>query len=102
MVFDELAGVVAEPTRVPTRSSVEEMSRPWFDPMPTSKWPSAMVRSVSHIPSFGGHCCPGVSRPVPADGGSSSVSFGFILPSYFSSILTYTSDGVSGLSERGI
>ena len=37
MVFDEFAGVVAIPARVPTRSFGEEMSPPWFDPMPTSK-----------------------------------------------------------------
>ena len=35
MVFDEFAGVVAVPARAPTRSFGEEMSQPWFDPMPT-------------------------------------------------------------------
>ena len=37
MVFDEFAGVVAVPARVPTCSVGEEMSPPWFNPMPTSK-----------------------------------------------------------------
>ena len=36
MWFDEFAGVVAVPARVPTRSVGEEMS-PWFEPMSTSK-----------------------------------------------------------------
>ena len=44
----------------------EEMSPPWFEPTPAVKKPSAVVRPVSHVPSFGGHCCPGASRPVPA------------------------------------
>ena len=41
---------------------------PEFEPTPTSKQPSAVVRPVS---PFEGHYCPGVSRPVPADGDSS-------------------------------
>ena len=98
-MFDEFAGVLAVPARIPTRSFGEEMSPPWFDPMPTSKLPSAMVRSVSHVPTFEGYFCPGVSILVPADGGLSSVSSGFILPSSFSSISIYTSGGISGLSE---
>ena len=62
-----------------------------------------MVRPVVHVSSFAGHFCPGVSRPVPADGDSSSVGSGFILPSSsFSSNLTHTSGGISGVSERGI
>ena len=48
-----------------------------------------MVRPFFHVPSFRGHCCPGVSRPVPADGGSSSPRSGSILPSLFSKINTY-------------
>ena len=60
-----------------------------------------MVRPFSHVPSFGGHCCPGVSKPVPADGGSSSSRSGSILPSLFSKI-AHTSSGTSGLGERGI
>ena len=34
-MFDEFADVVAVPARAPTRSFGEEMSQPWFDPMPT-------------------------------------------------------------------
>ena len=60
-----------------------------------------MVRLFSHVPSFGGHCCPSASRPVPADDDSSSVSSGLIQPSSFSSIFTCTSDGISGLSGGG-
>ena len=37
MAFDEFAGVAAVPARVPTCSVGEEISPPWFDPMPTSK-----------------------------------------------------------------
>ena len=55
-------------------------------------------RPFSHVPSFGGHFCPGVSRPVPADGGSRSFSSGSILPSLLSK-LTHTSGGISGLSD---
>ena len=74
------AGVAAVPAHVPTCSVREEMSSPSFDPMPTNKQPSAMVRPLSHVPSFGGHCYPGVLRPVPADDDSSPVSSGSILP----------------------
>ena len=73
----------------------------WLEPTPAVKMPEAMVRVVSHIPSFGGHCCPGVSRPVPADGDSSSFSSGPILPSLLSN-LTYTLDEGSGSSGQGL
>ncbi|CAN0478136.1 unnamed protein product, partial [Ascophyllum nodosum] len=53
------------------------------------------------VPSFGGHCCPGVSRSVPADDDLSLSRYVFIQPSSFSSIFTCTSDGISGLSGRG-
>ena len=53
----------------------------WYELTAAVKKPAAVVRPVSHVPSFGGHCFPGVSRPVPADGGSSSSSSGSILPS---------------------
>ena len=87
---------------VSTRSVVgEEMFPPWFDPMPTRKGQSAMVRPFSHVPSFGGHCCPGVSRPIPVDGGSSSSRSGSILPSLVSK-LTHTSGDGSGVCGLGL
>ena len=60
-----------------------------------------MVRPFSHVPSFGRHCCPGVSSPVPTDGGSSSPHSGPILPSLFSK-LTHTSDDGSGVCRLGL
>ena len=88
--------------RVSTLSVVvEKTSPPWFESTPAAKMPEAVVRPVSHIPSFGGHCCPGVSRPVPADGDSSSSSSGPILPSVFPN-LTYTLDEGSGSSGQGL
>ena len=70
--------VAAVPVRVPTCSIGEEMSAngvvffarfvgeemfpSWFESTPAVKIPSAVVRPVSHIPSFGGHCCPGISK----------------------------------------
>ena len=50
-------------------------------------------------PSFGGHCCPGVSKLIPADGDSSSSRSGSTLPSLLSK-LTHTFGGISGLGER--
>ena len=86
-----MSAVVVLRARVSTRSVAgEEMSPSWFDPMSTNRLPSAMVRLFSHVPSFGGHCCPGVPRPVPADGGSSLPLSESILPSLFSN-LTFTS-----------
>ena len=41
---------------------------PKFELTPARKQPSTVVR---HISQFGRHCCPGVSKPVPADGDSS-------------------------------
>ena len=81
---------------------------PKFEPTPTSKQPSAVARPVS---PFRGHCCPGISRPVPADGDSSSVGTGFILPSsffsvpsffFFMSTRTHASSHISGVGERGL
>ena len=66
--------------RVSTLSVGEGILPPWFESTAAVKKPAAVVRPVSHVPSFGGHCCPGVSRPVPADGDSSSSSSGSILP----------------------
>ena len=48
----DFAGVAAVPARVLTCSVGEEMSRPWFDPMPTSKIVVGDDRSCSHAPSF--------------------------------------------------
>ena len=84
-----------------TRSVGDEIFPPWHEPTPAVKMPEAVVRPVSHIPSFGGHCCPGVSRPVPADGDSSSPRYGSILPSLFSN-LTHTLDEGSGSSGQGV
>ena len=88
--------VVVLTARVSTRSVVGEVCFPRFGPTPAVKKPSAVVRPVSHVPSFGGHCCPGVSKPVPVDGGSSSPCSGSILPSLFSK-LTHTSGDGSGV-----
>ena len=88
--------------RVSMRSVVgEKMSPPWFGPTPAVKKPSAVVRPVSHVPSFGGHCCPGVPRPVPADGDSSSPRSGSILPSLFSKLKHTSSEG-SGVCGLGL
>ena len=84
-----------------TRSVGDEIFPPWHEPTPAVKMPETVVRPVSHIPSFGGHCCPGVSRPVPADGDSSSSSSGPILSSVFSN-LTYTLDEGLGSSGQGL
>ena len=90
--------VVVLTTRVSTYSVVgEEMSLPWFEPTPAVKKTSAVVRPVSHVPSFGGHYCPGISRPVPADGDLSSFSSGSISPSLLSNLI-HTSGGISGLT----
>ena len=63
------AVVVLLSGRVPTAISAGKKTfPPEFEPTPTSKQPSAVVYPVSPL---GGHCCPGVSRPVPADGDSS-------------------------------
>ena len=83
------------------RSVGDEIFPPWLEPTPAVKMPEAVVRPWSHIASFGGHSCPGVSRPVPADGDSGSSSSGPILPSVFSN-LTYTLDVISGLGEQGL
>ncbi|CAN0377460.1 unnamed protein product [Ascophyllum nodosum] len=77
------------------------MFPPKFEPTPTSKQPSAVVRPVS---PFGGHCCSGVSKPVLADGGSSWSRSGSIVPSSFFSISTRThsSNDGPGVGERGL
>ena len=43
-----------------TRSVGDEIFPPWHEPTPAVKKPAAVVCLVSHVPSFGGHCCPGV------------------------------------------
>ena len=73
----------------------------WHEPTPAVKMPEVVVHPWSHVPSFGGHCCPGVSRPVLADGDSSSSSSGPIFPSVFSN-LTYTLDDGLGFSGQGL
>ena len=82
------------------RSGGDGVLPPWLESTPAVKKPLAVVRHCSHVPSFGGPCCPGVLRPVPADGDSSSSSSGSILPSLFSK-LTYALDG-SGSGEQGL
>ena len=52
--------------RVSTLSVGEGILPPWLESTPAVKKPLAVVRPCSHIRSFGGHCCPGVSKPVPA------------------------------------
>ena len=84
------------PARVsPLSVVVEKKFPPWFESTPVVKKPEAVVRPWSHVPSFGGHCCPGVSRPVPADDDLSSPHSGSILPSPLSNV-KHTSDGMSG------
>ena len=85
---------------VPTRSVGEEMFPLWFEATLAVKKPSVVDHPVSHVPSFGGHCCPGVSRPVPADDDSSSLCYGSILPSLLFN-LKHTS-GMSGLGGQGL
>ena len=91
-------GVIVPTARVSTRSVGEEMSLPFVEPTPAVKKPLAVVRPVSQI---GRHCCLGVSKPVPADGNSSSSCSGSTLPSLLSK-LKHTSGGISGSSEQGI
>ena len=69
-MFDAVDGVVISlSARLPTAVSASGKVFPSkFEPMPTGKQPVAVVHPVSQ---FGRHCCPGVSKPVPADGGSS-------------------------------
>ena len=81
--------------RVSTLSVGDEILLRWLESTRAVKMPEAVVLPVSHIPSFGGHCCPGVLGPVPADGDLSSSSFGSILPSLFSK-LRHTSGDDSG------
>ena len=87
--------------RVSTLSVGEGTLPPGLESTPAVKKPLAVVRPCSHIPSFGGHSCPGVLRPVPADGDLSSSSSGSILPSLFS-ILTHTSGDGSGAGGQGL
>ena len=84
--------------RVSTLSVGERILHPWFESTAAVKTPLAVVRRCSHIPSYGGHCCPGVSRLVPADDDLSSSSS--ILSSF--SKLKYTTDGGSGVCEMGL
>ena len=86
--------------RVSTYSVVGGILPPWLESTAAVKKPLAVVRHCSHVLSFGGPCCLGVSRPVPAGGDwSSSSSSGSILPSLFSK-LTYTSGDGSGSSGQ--
>ena len=63
---------------------------------PMVKMPKAVIRPCSQIPWFRGQCCPGVSRPVPADYDLSFSNSGSISLSLFSK-LKYTTDGGSGV-----
>ena len=92
-----------------TSSSREKMFPPKFELTPTSKQPSTVVRPISQ---FGRHCCPGVSKPVPAggdlsrpvpvDGDSRCPGSGSILPWVFPSIQTCTSNNISEQLDRGL
>ena len=112
------AGVAAVPVRVPMYSVGEEMSAnaavflvlarvsthsvgEEILPTPAVKKPSVVGRPWSHVPLFGGHCCPGVSRPVPADDDLSSPRSGSILPSSLSN-LTHTLGEGSGVCVQGL
>ena len=55
--------VLLVPALVSTRSLGEEISSPLFEPTPAVKKPSDVVRPLSHVRSFGGHCCPVVVVP---------------------------------------
>ena len=67
---------------------------------PAVKVPEAVVLPVSRIPSFGGHCCPGVLKPVPADDDLSFSHSGSSLPSFFK--LKHTPDGGTEVCEMGL
>ena len=82
---------------VSSYSVVEGILPPWLESTPAVKKPLAVVRPCSHIPSFGGHCSPGVPKSVPAYDDLSSSRSGSILPSSFFK-LTHTSDEGSGSS----
>ena len=102
--FDGVAAIEAMPATVTVlaaRSASDEIFSPQLGPAPAVKMPEVVVFPVSHIPSVGGHCCPGVTRPVPADDDLSSSSSRPILPSLFSN-LTYACDGGSGVCEMGL
>ena len=90
-MFDAAGGVTISVTKrvFPTK----------FEPTPAGKQPLAVVRPAS---PFGRHCCPGISKPVPADGNSSWSGSGSILPSTSFSKLTHTSDDISELRDRGL
>ena len=83
------------------RSVGDENFPPWLDSTSAVKMPEAVARPASYISLFGGHCCPGVSRPVPADGDSRSPRSGSTLASLFSN-LTHTLDEGSGSSGQGL
>ena len=66
---------------VPIMSSVRGKVFPAkFELTMTSEQPSTVVRSISQ---FERHCCPSVSKPVPADDDSCCPSSGYILASVF-------------------
>ena len=88
--------------RVSTLSVGDEIFPPWLEFTPAIKKPLAVVRPSLHVPSFGGPCCPGVLRPVPADDDLSSSSIsGSILPSMISKITHASGDGL-GSGEQGL
>ena len=102
--FDGVAAIEEMPATVTVfvaRSAGDEIFSPRLGPAPAVKLPEAVVFPVSHIPSVAGHCCSGVSRPVPAGDDLSSSSSWPILPSLFSN-LTYVSSGGSGVCEMGL
>ena len=41
----------------------DEIFPPLLESTPAVKMPSAIIRPVSHTPSFGGHCCTGLNTP---------------------------------------
>ena len=86
--------------RVSTLSIGDEIFPSLLESTPAVKMPSAIIRPVSHTPSFGGLCCPGVLRPVLADDDVSSCNSWLIVPSFFK--LKCTPDGLSGLGEHGL
>ena len=70
IVFGTVYGRVISPSvRVATALSArEKLFPPKLELTLTGKQPAAVVRPVSQL---GRHYCPGVSKPVLADGGSS-------------------------------
>ena len=67
-LFSSLAGSLSLGKPIAS-SSREKMCFPKFELTPTSKQTSTVL--VCSIPQIERHCCPGASKPVPADGDSS-------------------------------